>query len=303
MLVGQCVAFEAGSQQDVLVVHRHEAERPRGSHVELLERLEALSEVVPQVHSGEGEVAAQNEVLAWPHRERIHRHRAPGGKSLDLYEALPFPAQDLGVADEAREAKVKNFPHPEVLHHLHIGQLRDLGEEGELLLAPVPLVNHRRLRGAGQDEVRLSSDIQELHVGVPMPGVEGLVGVETVAVPVVNAGGAGLGAVCHDKVPVSVQLEGVHEVGLPHTGGVDVLDLHEALRVLFPPETTEEVGVVFLKLLSDLVVKAELWPVSLAQTLKALNLLPILPPSTVKNIDHVRKRTSGVVSKSQAKIF
>lgn len=239
MLVGQGVAFEAGCQQNVLVVDGHQAERPRGSHVELLEGLEALSEVVPQVHSGEGEITSKNEVLAEAHCERIHRHRAPRGKSLDLNEALPFPAEDLGVTNEACEAKVKDFPHPEVLNHLHIGQLRDLGEDDKLLLASVPLVNHRRLRRAGEDEVRLSPNIEELHVGVPVPGMEGLVGVETVAVPAIDAGGACLGAVCHYKVPLSVQLEGVHEVGLPHTGGVDVLDLYKALRVLFPPGTTK----------------------------------------------------------------
>lgn len=239
MLVGQGVAFEAGSQQNVLVVDSYQAERPRGSHVELLEGLKALSEVIPQVHSGEGEVASKNEVLTKADGERIHRHGAPRRKSLDLHETLPFPAEDLGVTDETREAKVKNLPHPEVLNHLHIGQLGDLGEEGELLLASVPLVDHRWLRGAGENQVRLPPDVEELHVGVPMPGMEGLVGVETVAVPAVNAGGAGFGAVRDNKVPLFIHLEGVHEVGLPHASGVDVLDLYEALRVFFPPVTTK----------------------------------------------------------------
>lgn len=122
-----------------------------------------------------------------------------------------------------------------MLNHLHIGQLCDLREEGKLLLASAPLVNHRWLRGAGQDEVRLSCNIKELHMGVSMPGVEGLVGVETVAVPAINAGGACLGAVSHNKVPLSIQLEGLHKVGLPHSCGVYVLDLYKALWVLFPP--------------------------------------------------------------------
>lgn len=74
MLVGQCVAFEAGSQQNVLVVNRYQAERPRGSHVELLEGLEALSEIIPKVYSGEGEITSKNEVLAEAHGERIHYH-------------------------------------------------------------------------------------------------------------------------------------------------------------------------------------------------------------------------------------
>lgn len=68
-------------------------------------------------------------------------------------------------------------------------------------------------------------------------------GVEAVAVPAVNAGGAGLGAVSHHKVPLSIQLEGLHEVGFPHTAGVDVLDLYEALRILFPPELIKRLSV------------------------------------------------------------
>lgn len=74
VLVGQGVAFEASSQQDVLVVDRYQAESPRGSHVELLEGLKALSEVIPQVNSGEGEITSKEEVLAEAHREGIHCH-------------------------------------------------------------------------------------------------------------------------------------------------------------------------------------------------------------------------------------
>lgn len=107
--------------------------------------------------------------------------------------------------------------------------------ESELPLAAVPLVNHRRLGGAGEDEVLLTPSIKELHMGVPMPGVEGLVRVEAIAVPSINAGGAGLGAVCHYKVPLPIQLEGLHKVGLSHPSGINILDLYEALWVLFPP--------------------------------------------------------------------
>ncbi|TNN69022.1 hypothetical protein EYF80_020725 [Liparis tanakae] len=174
----------------------YQAERSRRSHVELLEGLKALSEVIPQIYSGEGEITSKNEVLAEAHCERIHCHRASRGKSLDLYETLPFPAEDLGVTYEACEA-----------------QLCDLGEENKLLLASVPLVNHRRLRGAGEDEVRLPSNIEELHMCVAMPGVKGLVGVEAIAVPAINAGGACLGAVGHDKVPLIIQLEGSDGIG------------------------------------------------------------------------------------------
>lgn len=86
--------------------------------------------------------------------------------------------------------------------------------------------------------MRLSPHVQELYVGVPMPGMEGLMGVEAVAVPAVNAGGACLGAVSNHKVPLFIQLEGLHKVGLPHTACVDVLDLYEALGILFPPDFT-----------------------------------------------------------------
>lgn len=248
MLVGQSVSLKVSSQQNVLVIDGHQVEPSWGSHVELLEGLKALSEVVPQVHSGEREITSKDEVLPCAHREGVHSHRTPRGESLDLHKPLPLPSEDLGVTDEAREAEVKNLPNPEVLHHLHIGQFCDLGVEGELLLASVPLVNHRQLRGAGEDEVWLSPNIQELYVGVSMPGMEGLMGVEAIAVPTINAGGACLGAVRHNEVPLSIQLEGLHKVGFPYAAGVDVLDLYKSLWVLFPPGVTESPSVWSKKL-------------------------------------------------------
>lgn len=74
MLVGQGVAFEAGSQQNVLVVHRNQAEGSRGSHVEFLEGLKALCEVIPQVYPGKREITSEDEVLAKAHCEGIHSH-------------------------------------------------------------------------------------------------------------------------------------------------------------------------------------------------------------------------------------
>lgn len=74
MLVGQSVSFEAGGQQNVLTVDGHQVEPSRGSHVELLEELKALSEVIPQVYSGEGEITSKNEVLPCAHREGMHGH-------------------------------------------------------------------------------------------------------------------------------------------------------------------------------------------------------------------------------------
>ena len=72
-------------------------------------------------------------------------------------------------------------------------------------------------------------------MGVTMPGMKGLVGVETIAVPAVYARRACLGTVCYCKVPLIIQLEGLNKVGFPHTCGVNVLDLHKSLWVLFPP--------------------------------------------------------------------
>lgn len=70
-------------------------------------------------------------------------------------------------------------------------------------------------------------------------------GVEAIAVPSINAGGACFGAVRHDEIPLPVQLEGLHKVRLPHATGVDVLDLYKTLWVLFPPEVTERSSVYF----------------------------------------------------------
>lgn len=160
---------------------------------------------------------------------------------MNLNEALPLPAEDLGVTNEACEAEVENLAHPEMLDHLHVSQLSDLGIEGKLALAAVPLIDHRGLRGTGEDEPLLTLYIQKLHVGVTMPRMKGLVGVETIAVPAINASGACLGAVCYCKVPFPIQLEGLHKVGLSHTSGVNVLDFHESLWVLFP--SAEKVSV------------------------------------------------------------
>lgn len=146
MLVSQGISFEAGRQKEVLVIHRYQVEPSWGSHVELLEGLKALGEIIPQVYPGEGEITSQNEVLAEAHREGIDCHRTPRWESLDLYKTLAFPAEDLGVTDEAGEAKVERSPHPEVLDHLNISHLCYLGMEDKLLLASVPLVNHWCLR-------------------------------------------------------------------------------------------------------------------------------------------------------------
>lgn len=49
MLIRHSLSFKAGNEQDVLVVNGDETETTRRQNVELLERLEALGELVPQV--------------------------------------------------------------------------------------------------------------------------------------------------------------------------------------------------------------------------------------------------------------
>lgn len=234
VLVSQGLSLEASGQQDVLVVHGDEAEGPGCQQVELLEGLVALGEVIPQVHPGEGVVAAQEEILPLAYTERVDGHGAAGGQSLDLHEALALPTQNLGVTDEACEAQVEHLAYPEVFDHLHVRRVSDLGVEGELALAAVPLVDHRGLRRAGEDEPWLALYLQELHVGVTVPRVQGLMGIEAVAVPTVDAGGACLGTVDHGEVPIPFDLEGLHKVWLAYTGCVDILDLYKSQRAFLP---------------------------------------------------------------------
>ena len=81
---------------------------------------------------------------------------------------------------------------PEVFDGKDVLHIWYVGPTVELLLAPVPLVDDRPLGTAGQDQVGFVGDLQILNVCVPEPWVEGLVGVEAVAVPFVDCRGAGL---------------------------------------------------------------------------------------------------------------
>lgn len=56
----------------------------------------------------------------------------------------------------------------------------------KLFLAPVPLIHNRPLGAAGQDQMGFVGDLQIFNVCVPVPRVEGLVGVEAIAIPFVN---------------------------------------------------------------------------------------------------------------------
>lgn len=81
---------------------------------------------------------------------------------------------------------LKVFDGEDVLH------LRYVSPAVKLLLAPVPLVHDRPLGAAGQDQVGFVGDLQIFHVCVAVPRVQGLVGVEAVAVPFVHRCRAGL---------------------------------------------------------------------------------------------------------------
>lgn len=113
------------------------------------------------------------------------------------------------------------FDGVDVLH------LRDVRPSVELLLALAPLVDDGPLRAAGQDEVGFAADVQVLHVRVSVPGMERLVRVEAVAVPLVDRGGTGLGAVGYHEEVLAVQAEGLDVVGFSDFQNVDILDFDE----------------------------------------------------------------------------
>lgn len=60
-----------------------------------------------------------------------------------------------------------------------------------------------------------------------MPGVQGLMGVEAIAVPFINSRGASFGAVGNDEERLSVHMEDFHVIWLSYFQNVDVLDFDE----------------------------------------------------------------------------
>lgn len=74
--------------------------------------------------------------------------------------------------------------------------------------------------------------VQELRVRVPVPLVQGLVGIKPLVVPLVEGGQAGLGAVSDHEEPVRADLKGLHVVGFGDLGDLDVLELAELALVL-----------------------------------------------------------------------
>jgi len=230
--------FETGGQQELTVVYGNWRKGSRCLDVQLLETNKLTLLGIPAVHLGERVIAAQDGILPATHSEGLEYHGASRGHSLQLSEEGPVPVHHLGVTNEARQADIKVRLDLEMLHGVNVLHLWDVGASVKLLGGFVPLVNDGPLGAAGQDQVRFRGDLQVFHISVAVPGVEGLMGVEAIAVPMINAGGACLGTVCYNKVPLSIQLEGLHKVRFPHPTGVYVLDLYKALWVLFPPVFT-----------------------------------------------------------------
>lgn len=81
---------------------------------------------------------------------------------------------------------MKVFDREDVLHLWYVSPAF------KLFVVSVPLVNDRPLRAAGQNQVGFVGDHQIFDVCIPVPVVEGLVGIEAITVPFVDSGGAGL---------------------------------------------------------------------------------------------------------------
>lgn len=182
---------------------------------------------VPAVHLGERVIAAQDGVLPAAHGEGLEHHGTTRGHGLQFSEEGPVPAHHFGVTDEARQTDVEVGFDLEMLHGVDVFHLWDVGASVKQLSALVPLVDDRPLGATGQDQVWFGGDLHVLHVGVPVPRVERLVRVEAIAVPLVDGGGTGLGAVCYDKEGLSIDAERLDIVGFADFEDVDALELDE----------------------------------------------------------------------------
>lgn len=73
----------------------------------------------------------------------------------------------------------------------------------------------------------LTSDLQVLHVCVTVPGMEGLVRVEPIAIPFVHCGRTGLGAVGDHEEGLTIYKESLNVIRFPDFQDVNVLDFYE----------------------------------------------------------------------------
>lgn len=182
---------------------------------------------IPAVHLGERVIAAQDCVLPASKGEGLEHHGPAGRHGLQLPKQGPVPAHHFGVADEARKADEKVRLDVKVLDGVDVLHLWNVSASFELLGAFVPLIDDRPLGTAGQDQVRFGGDLHVLDIGVPIPRVERLMGVESIAVPLVYGGGAGLRAVGYDEEGFPIDAKRLHVVGFTDFEDVDTLELDE----------------------------------------------------------------------------
>lgn len=227
MLVDLRLSFETRGQQELPVVYGDWGEGPRSLDVELLEMDKLALLDIPAVHLGKRVIAAQDGVLPAAHGEGLEHHGAAGGHGLKFSKEGPIPAHHFGVANEARQTDEEVRFDLEMLDGVHVLHLRDVGAAVKQLGAFVPLVDDRPLGAAGQYQMGFGGDLHVLHVGVPVPRMERLVRIEPIAVPLIDGGRAGLGAVGDDEEGFSVYAEGLDIVGFTYFEDVDVLDLDE----------------------------------------------------------------------------
>lgn len=227
MLVDLSFPFETGGQQELTVIYGYWREGPRRLDVQLLETDKLALLGVPAVHLGERVIAAQDGVLPAAHGEGLEHHGATRGHGLQFSKEGPVPAHHFGVPNEACQADEKVGFDLEMLHGINVLHLWDVGASVEQLGAFVPLVDDGPLGGAGQDQVRFGGDLHVLYISVPVPWVEGLMGVEAVPVPLVDGGGPGLGAIGYDEEGFPVDAERLDIVRFADFQDVNALELDE----------------------------------------------------------------------------
>ena len=227
VLINLSLPFETWGQQELSVVYGDWREGPRRLDVQLLEMDKLALLGIPAVHLGERVIAAQDGVLPAAHGEGLEHHGAARGHGLQLSEEGPIPAHHFGVADESRQTDEEVCLVLKMLYSVDVLHLRDVCASVKQLGAFVPLVDDRPLGAAGQDQVGFGRDLHVLHIRVPVPRVEWLVRVEAIAVPLVDGGGTGLGAVCYDEEGFSVDAERLNIIWLSYLEDVNALELDE----------------------------------------------------------------------------
>lgn len=227
MLIDLSFPFETGGKQELPVVYGDWREGSGCLDVQLLEMDKLALLGIPAVHLGERVIAAQDGVLPVAHREGLEDHRATRGHGLQFSKEGPIPTHHFGVADEAGQADVEVGFDLEVLHRVDVLHFWDVGASVKQLGAFVPLVDDWPLGTAGQDQVGFGGNLHVLHICVPVPGMEGLVRVEAVTVPLVDGGGSGLGAVRYDEERLSIDAESLDIIWFADFQDVNALKLDE----------------------------------------------------------------------------